>query len=153
MKTIVLTDIEREELGFTHKLVLTAADVLDKTSGTAFAVFPKLAGADTMPAGLLVKAAAIRLITACSKSTGTLTAATLSIGDGGSGTRYINAFDVLAGVASSHVQSGVPYAMTAADNIKATLTITGTATMAQLTNLEAHVYLSILDLNEFDKLK
>jgi hypothetical protein len=149
MKTIALTPQERL-LGFTHKLILKAADLLDKTSGTAFAIFPGLASAVTFPAGTQIRKCAAQLITACDKSAGTLTGLTMDLGDGGDPNRALDAFDLLAGTFLNQPTT-IPYTYTAADTFDATVTKTGTATMAQLTSLEVHIYLDVVYIPDLNK--
>jgi len=139
----------RAQLQFSHILRLTAADLAQLTSGTAQAVVPNnaLGGANTIPAGTVVTKAVANVVTAFTSSGGAITTLTLSLGDGGSATRFVNAVDLkTAGWSTTVVGAAYNYAV--ADTIDATPTIVG-QTMASINAGQVDIYLALHDISGF----
>ena len=139
---------EIAKTGCTHKLVLKYSDVLTKTSGTAFAIFPEPSGTTTSPAGTLIDRVIIRCDTTWA-GTGPLSALTCSIGDGSSATRWVNAQDVFTAgvyvpVTPTVISSGVM--TSAADTVDMVLTATG----GTLANLTAGQFTVFARISNFD---
>ena len=158
MKLIPLPSETQLRTGKTHKLIIDYRDINGTsattmagqsqtfsapwTSGTAQAVVPPNAlgvATVTLPAGTQVEGSSLVNVTTAFAGPST-TVLTLSIGDGGSATRYVNAIDLLtAGYKAGAVAN---YNYVAADTIDAVATITG-GTIGGLTAGEVEVLLSI----------
>jgi hypothetical protein len=150
MQIIPLTTLESANMGFTHKVVLTFADINLLTSATAASVYPTFNTATTFAAGLYVRDAASRVVTAFTSSGGAITSLTFSIGDGNSGTAYINAQDLKTTGFTAGFNATKPAIYSAADTLDVTATISG-QTMASLNAGEVHLYLALTDLSRLDK--
>ena len=83
MRISSLTGLEAAESGFTHKMVLTYADLVLLTSGTAYSIYPAY-NATTTNANMLVKDCQVYVKTAF-VGTGTLL---LAVGDGSTAAAY-----------------------------------------------------------------
>jgi len=128
--------------GFTHRLRLTHADVIALTKATAYAIFPVLLGAATFPAGTRILDVAVDIHAAGVKSTETLT---LSIGDGSSATRFVNAVNLKS--ATRYQGGAMPYVYTSADTLDMTIGTDGT----DLTNTTALVVDILLNIETIAK--
>lgn len=147
MKTIPLPLETRAMLGYNRKIILTYLDLLAWTSGTAQAVVPENAvgaSAITMLANTLVGKFTARVTTAFASSGGAITTLTLSLGDGGSATRFLNALDLKT--AGCTLGTTADYLYTAADTIDAVATIVG-QTMASLNAGSVEIYFNEQDIN------
>jgi hypothetical protein len=129
----------------THKIVLTYADLIARTSGTAFTIYPGLNSALNLPKGFVVRAVYSDIVTAAVSSGGAITSLSLSIGDTASATKYVNATDCKTVDTFTVYQTGFAHT-NATDNIKAVATIVG-QTLASLTALEVHIWFDMIDLN------
>ena len=141
---IIPLPFEQRVAGFTHILRLGAADLAALTSGTAQAVIPNNDAAvfNTFVAGLHVSKVVPRVVTAFTSSGGAITTLTLSLGDGGSGIRFVNAQDgktIAWGVSYTS-----KYVYTVADTIDFTATIVG-QTMASINAGQVDFYLQLED--------
>lgn len=145
MQIIPLGDAEATFRRATHKVVLTFADLLARTSGTAFTIYPGLISALNLPKGFLVRAVYFDVVTAAVSSGGAITSLSLSIGDTASATKYVNAADLKTVDTFTAYQTGFVHT-NATDNIKAVATIVG-QTLASLTALEVHMWFDMIDLN------
>ncbi len=165
MKLIPLPSETQLRTGKTHKLIIDYRDINGTsattmtgqsqtfsaawTSGTAQAVIPPQAlGASsiTIPAGSQVAGSCVaNVTTAFASSGGAITSLTLSLGDGGSATRYLNAADLKT---AGYVTGGTTgYLYTAADTIDAVATISG-QTIASLNAGEIEILLEIRPVND-----
>lgn len=134
-------------MGFNRKLVLTYADLLTWTSATAQAVVPQnalAASSVTMLANTRVSNFLTRVTTAFTSSGGAITTLTLSLGDGGSATRFVNAVDLKT--AGCTLGTTTQYLYTAADTIDAVATISG-QTMASINAGSVEIYFNEIDVN------
>lgn len=158
MKLIPLPLETQARTGKTHKLIIdyrdlngTSATLMQGqsvgfsaawTSGTAQAVIPPNtlgAATITLPIGTQVEGTTLVNVTTLFAGPST-TALTLSVGDGGSATRYANAVDL---VTAGYKTGGVAnYAYLAADTIDAVATITG-GTVGGLTAGEVEILMAI----------
>lgn len=139
--------------GFTHKIELTFADLVGKTSGTAFPIFPGTTLAQTYPIGTVIHRCAVKLVTLF-VSAGS-TEIDLIIGDGVDPDRLLVSSSV-GGSATPPVAgtwyinpTTIPFAFTAADTLDAVLTFTG-GTAAASTAGKIYIYLAIANLNDLD---
>lgn len=145
MQIIPLTGPEAVFRRATHKIVLTFADFLARTSGTAFTIYPGLLSTTNLPKGFVVRNVYSDVVTAAVSSGGAITSLSLSIGDTASATKYVNATDCKVADTFTAYQTGFAHT-NATDNIKAVATIVG-QTLASLTALEVHLWLDMIDLN------
>jgi hypothetical protein len=142
----------RELLGFTHKAIITFAD-MTAAATTTLNLFPTVANT-TMPVGRVVTKTGYQLVTPFTG--GGLTAVALDVGDVGTVNRYIaNAnTDLFTGLATNtknNVVSTTSYAYAGADaaaNAQITAKFTGTnGNLNLLTAGQVEVYLRIEDWN------
>lgn len=137
MATIVsLTQEEAASSGYTHKVIVKAADIAALTSGTAYSLYPGYAGSTTNT-NLLVKGCDVFIKTAFS-GTGTLVAV---IGDGTTANAYCvsTTWKTAGWIAGALTTSAVP----AGDIIK--FTPTAGTDITTFTAGEAHIFLTIVD--------
>jgi hypothetical protein len=147
MRIIPLPLETQAQMGFNRKLVLTYLDLLAWTSGTAQAVVPQNAlGASSINnlANSRVSDFLTRVITPFTSSGGAITSLTLSLGDGGSATRFVNAVDLKT--AACVLGTTTQYLYTSADTIDAVATISG-QTMASLNAGAVEIYFREVDVN------
>lgn len=134
--------------GFNRKLILTYLDLLAWTSGTGQAVVPEGnalgAATITMLANTRVGRFLTRVTTAFTSSGGAITTLTLSLGDGGSATRFVNAVDLKT--AACVLGTTADFLYTAADTLDAVATIVG-QTLASLNAGQVEIYFSEVDVN------
>lgn len=135
MTIIPLSAEEHRGLGFTHKLVLTAADIIDKTSGTAFAVF-------SAAAGDYVRSVALRISDAFTFAAGTCA---IEVGDGGDAARFIASKDLKTLGWAGQVQAKVPHVYAAADTIDVEVTV-GAGDIADVADGQVEIFLEVLPL-------
>jgi hypothetical protein len=118
-----------------RKLVLDYSYLATLTSGTPQAVVPTNAlGASAIlnPAVCIIGRMIYKVVTPFTSSGGAITTFTLSFGDGGSGTRFLNAIDLkTAAVGVYGAQTNGIFLYTVADTLDITATIAG-QTMASL---------------------
>lgn len=145
-----MTGNEATMTGFTHKIILLAADLAALTDNTAASVYPTFNGSTTFAAGLYVRDAASRVVTAFTSSGGAITTFSFSVGDGSSGTAYINAQDLKTAGYTAGFNATKPAIYSAADTLDVTADIAG-QTMASLNAGEVHLYLSLVELSKLDK--
>jgi hypothetical protein len=148
---IKLSAEETRQHRFTHKQVLTYADVTGKTSGTAFDIYPSL-GTTTFPVGTKVNEVALRLKTLFVSAS--MTECDITIGDGGDADRFLNSSSIggtntppTAGVWYISDMAKTPYVFTAADTIEAVITVTG-GSLATLTAGEIEIYYNLSDVSK-----
>lgn len=153
MKTLALSNEERALTGFTHKAIITYADLvaLGAVTSGAIAIF-------AYTAGMLFKSAAYKLVTAFDG--GATSALTLDVGWNGASTDdddgLLNGYEVHKdasevlyadgnGAAFATLRTG--YAALDAGNIEATFAATG-ANLDVLDAGEIHIYLGVVDLTK-----
>lgn len=150
MKVITLPLETRAATGFTHKVVITYADLTDTADVTkSIAILP---ASGTWRAGTVIKDCAIRLKTAFDG--GATSAMTLQVGETDTD-RYLPATQVhvdsteILYFQTANVTDTLPYATLAADTIDALFTATG-ANLTALTTGEVHIYLAVYNLQDLD---
>ena len=148
MKIIPLNNEEATRSGFTHKFIIPYTDLNDKTSGTAFVIYPSLAGSATgLTAGFRVGDLAYNVATAFTLSGGgTLV---FSCGDAGDAARYVAAStDLLTAGYGESALTKKPYTLPAAASIRLTVTV-ATSTMAQISAGSLEIYANITNLAQY----
>ena len=145
-KWVTLAPDYQENRGLTHKLILTYADVVLMTSGTAYSIIPNssramvtAAAATTLPAGTMVKQAYGKITTAF-VGTGTLVAI---LGDGGDTDRLIASQDLKTAAFMPPRLALLPNMFTAADTID--ITVTAGTDITTFTAGEVEFYFEIFD--------
>lgn len=160
MKIIPLPLETQARLGFNTKVILDYTDLSGTgvaggnnpypftspwTSGTAQAVIPPNAlGASsvTFPAGTRVAGnALVRVVTAFASSVGAITTLTLSLGDGGSATRFVSGVDLKTAGYKAGTETGLLYVT--ADTLDAVATISG-QTMASLNAGQVEILCNVI---------
>jgi hypothetical protein len=143
MKVIALPVETQARLNFNTKIIIDYTDLQAWTSGTAQALLPQnTVGSDAIkfPAGYqLAPGIVANVITAFTSSGGAITSLGLSVGDGGSATRYLNAVDLKS---TGYTGGTVGYTYTAADTVDGTATIVG-QTMASLNAGQVEIYCNL----------
>lgn len=146
---IALAQAYEQSRGLTHKLILTSADLILLTSGSAYSIFPNssralvlAASATTLPAGTLVKQAYGRVITAFASTANTITLVAI-LGDGNNTARYL-ASTTLKTVAYLAPTLLNPLLYTVADTIDLIFTA-GVEAITLLTAGEVEFYFEIFD--------
>lgn len=127
--------------GFTHKVLLTVADLTAKTGTSGYVnIFPDSGAADSE---LLVQSAAIKVVTPFGGSAATLTCA---IGDSGSATKALAASDVKAAAKTIYAvrPATLPATVTATSAIRATFTA-GSGNISDFTAGAIAIYLQLAD--------
>jgi len=89
MKIIPLGTEARANLGFSHKVIITYADLTSAAANQTLTFLPDATTPGQLPAGFAVMRSGYRLITPFTGST--ISAATLDLGDKASASRYIAA--------------------------------------------------------------
>src|SRR4051812_7636136 len=85
MRVLPLSTLERQQGGFTHKIIITEADLTVTATATGQTLTIM-----TMGAGTLVRGAAMRLVTPFQDSADAASIlTTIALGDAGSTTRYL----------------------------------------------------------------
>lgn len=142
---IPLVALEAANSGFTHKVIIKAADMAALTSATAYSIYPGYNGSSTQ-ANLLVKDCAVFVKTAFNafQSDGT-TAVTLAItvGDGSTANAFIASTSIkTAGwIKGAQTTSLIP----ASDIIKFTPTFGASGDPTKTSAGEMHIFLQIVD--------
>lgn len=147
MKEIPLTTIERQQGGFTHKFVLNEADLTITTAATGQAITLK-----TLPIGTYVGACAIKLPTPFAQAGDAANnTTTMSLGDGGSATRYAASIELNGNGVSIAYKEGTNtrLAYTSAGALIATFGATASGkNLAALDSGEVHILATIVDLTQ-----
>ena len=160
MKVIPLPFETQARLGYNTKIILDYTDLSGTgvaggnnsnpftspwTSGAAQAILPPNAlGASsvTIPAGTRMAGnACVRVVTAFTSSGGAITTLTLSVGDGGGSTRFVNAADLKTTGYKVGAETGLLYLV--ADTIDAVATISG-QTMASLNAGQVEILCNVI---------
>ena len=166
MKIIPLPFETQARLGFNTKLILDYTDLSGTgvlgngnsnpfttawTSGTAQAVIPPNTlgvATVTFPAGTRIAGnMCIRVVTAFASSGGAITTLTLSLGDGGSSTRFVNAQDLKTAGYKVGAETGLLYLV--ADTLDAVATITG-QTMASLNAGQVEILCNVIPVSDLE---
>lgn len=133
--------------GFTHKAVIKAADVVGLTKATAYALFPTYRGTPTFPAGTIVEKIHVNVNTVGTNGANTLT---LSVGDGGSATRFVNAIDLKTVTQSVGASiSACPYVYTSADTIDFQIG-TDASDLTAVGALDMEIYIRLIDCTKLE---
>jgi hypothetical protein len=146
MQIIPLVLEEAAYSGFTHKLVLTSADIILLTSGTAASIYPTFNTAVQFPAGTYIFDAVAVVKTAFAGQAGTLTFGVTDTATNAiiaSGTSLITA----GYVASYNLTK--PQLETAAAQLL--ITVTSQNAIAGWTAGELHIYVALADLATLDR--
>jgi len=122
--------------GWTHKVVLKAADVVALTKATQYSIFPALKASATFAAGTRLVDCLLNVTTA-GVNGNTLT---LSLGDSGSATRFLSAKDLKT--ATRYQGTAMPYPYTSASHIDIQIDTAGTD-LTGVTALVAEIYLKL----------
>jgi hypothetical protein len=148
MKILTLPAETREQLGYTHKIVIDYTDLTALTSGSAYSIFPKWNNAATFPIGTQVADVAANVATAFTFAAGTLV---FKVGDGGDSARFIAASTDLktAGYVDGVITKR-PYTYIAADTIDITITC-GAGTPATIAAGSLEVYLRIREMDTLQR--
>jgi len=132
--------------GYTHKAIITAADL--QALATAV-VTSQVFNIATIPVGMVLSNPAAYVYVPFTFSDGTILVGTISVGDTGSGTAYLAASNVQGTGATSPVALGASYADTGSRVIKAysatntlqlTFTVTATKVLNTATAGEVHIF-------------
>jgi hypothetical protein len=158
-------------IGFTHKVIITSADLTAAAGSQTFTIFPDgsadgynqqtgLAMQDTtlnqLPAGFTVEKTQIRVVTPFTG--GAISAATVSVGDKASTARYIAAastdlFTAAGTNTKDNVASATTYAFTTTDvansnaALVAVIATTG-ANVSAATAGQLEIYFAVCDVSE-----
>ena len=130
---------------YTHKIVLTHADLTETATNTAQTI-PVL----SLAIGDVVSAAAYRLVTAFTDaSDAAFNVTSITVGDGGAVARYIPSKELnsngteIINWATSQATSTIPYAYLAADNVDVVFTSMAAKSLVDIDAGEVHIYLSV----------
>lgn len=142
MKVFELPAETKAATGYTHKVILTSADLTESTTNTAQTI--ELLD---VAAGDVVHTAAVRLVTAMADaSDSAYNTTTLVVGDGASSNRYVtsqelnvNGTEVLFKAATNTA----PHAYTAADTVDAVFGSMTDKALADIDTGEVHVFLGV----------
>jgi hypothetical protein len=144
---IPLTTQEAGNSGFTHQIVLLAADVAAMTSATAVAIYPGY-GSSATKANLIVGDVAMYVKTAFNafQSDGTTAVTlTLSVGDGSTATLFTAATDIKT--AGPIINANTSMKVLAGNIIKITPTFGASGDPTKTSLGELRIYLQIVDLS------
>lgn len=148
MKLIPLPFETRALTGYTHKAIVTHADLVTYSGGSTTSVVPLL----NARVGDVVEAAAYSLVTAFDFSDAGITSCTLAVGDDGSTGRFIDAketavdgSEVLYYAGNAVATPLMPYAYIVANSIDALFTVAngGSPLTSEATAGEVHIYLRV----------
>jgi len=147
MDTYTFRSNQEARRSFTHKFVITSADLTESTDNTAQDVTLL-----TVPANSLVLAAATYLKTPFQKTgTSAYNSNALIVGDADDTARLIASQQLIVNgtevLAKAQVQSKVPYAYEAATAIKANVASMAAYDLAELDAGELHIFLEVVDLD------
>lgn len=143
MKSVQLSVTDQLLHQATHKIIITHADLTDADTSQTIAIVPDTAKytSATVPAGTQVRLAKVQVVTAFSG--GSVSAATITIGDGGSATRFLASTDIFtAATWFANAAATSPYIYTTTDTIDAVFAST-TDNLVNLTAGEIHIYLEV----------
>lgn len=145
MKTFELPIETKASTGFTHKVIIVAADFTSATNTQTLSLLPVAPGA-------VISNAAHKLVTELVSSDGTLVSAAYSLGNTASAASVMSSTEVLGIHASTIAHKAMtvtaPVAITAADqSVVAAFTATAAKVLSTVTAGEIHVYLQVVDTN------
>jgi hypothetical protein len=151
MNLIPLPFETRALTGYTHKAIVTYADLVSFGGATDVATVPLL----TARVSDVVEKAAYRLVTPFDFSDGNIDSCTMAVGDDGSTGRFIDAQELAQDGTNILFYAGnavasplMPYAYIVANAIDAVFTISGGGTplMTETTSGEVEIFLAIANL-------
>jgi GTP cyclohydrolase III len=145
MKTFELPNNTKTGYGYTHKVVITAADLTSATNTQTLSLFP-------VKAGTIIRDAAHKLVTPLVSSDSTVAAVAYTLGNTASATSIMSSTETL-GAATEVVYKAMtvtaPVAIVAgSQSVVAAFTATAEKALNTVTAGEIHVYLTVADLNE-----
>ena len=156
MKIITLPAMTREQLGFTHKILVTYSDIAALAADSAtLQLFP--ASGATFPAGTVIGKCAINLTTAFNSSDAAINSLLCKIGDGGDDDRFMTSTELHADgteiLYKIFAGTTAPYAYLDADTVDAVFTVAGGASpLLSETNAGAlEIYLQVLTLDDLER--
>jgi hypothetical protein len=146
MQTFELPNNTKTGYGYTHKVVITAADLTSATNTQTLSLFP-------VKPGTIIKDAAHKLVTEFVSSDATLVSNAYSLGNTASATSIMSSTEVLGEHASTIAHKAstatAPVAITAAaQSIVAAFTATSDKALNTSTAGEIHLYLNVADTTE-----
>jgi hypothetical protein len=148
MKLIPLPFETRATTGYTHKAIVTFADLVAYSGGSTTSVVPLL----NARVGDVVEAAAFALVTAFDFSDTGIDSCTMAVGDDGSTGRFIDAQQLAVDGTEITYYAGnavatplMPYAYKVANAIDALFTVAtgGSPLTSEATVGEVHIYLRV----------
>jgi hypothetical protein len=143
MKVFELPANTKAATGFTHKVIVTKADLTDTDNVQALTLL-------AAPAGTVVTNAAHKLVTEFTH--GDMATLTYTLGNTASANSIMSATSVRTGatpISFKAMTATAPVAITAASqNIVAEFTGESAKNLSQLTAGEVHIYLAVSDLND-----
>jgi hypothetical protein len=146
MQIVPLVIEEAAYSGFTQKIILTAADIILLTSGTAASIFPDFNVATQFAAGTYITDLAINVKTAFTGQAGTLT---MALTDTAANALSAAGLSLTAAGWLASYNLTKPILETAVGQILATITSQNAIT--GWTAGEVHIYLALSDLNTLDR--
>jgi hypothetical protein len=146
MQIIPLTSNEASFGGFTHKVVLTYADIILLTSGTAASIYPAFNNALTFLAGTYIVDAVAIVKTAFTGQVGTLT---FGVTDTAANQLLASGLSLTVAGPVAAYNLTKPIVETAAGQVL--ITVTSQNAIAGWTAGELHIYLNLVDLNTLDR--
>lgn len=148
MKIHRLSEQEERHHGFTHKIVVTHADVTGTGATKTLPIFPV---SGNVAVGTVVWDAAFRLVTAFDASgNASLTSLTMTVGDDGDVDRFLVSREIhIDGTEIKYdvsAPSTTPYVYTTANAIDAAFTGSASQALDDLDSGEIEIFLKITDL-------
>jgi hypothetical protein len=134
--------------GFTHKAVIKAADITGLTKATGYGLFPAYRNtAITFPAGSIVEKIHVNVNTVGTNGANTLT---LSVGDGNSATRFVNALDLKTVTQSVGASiAACPFVYSTADSIDFQIG-TDASDLTAVGALDMEIYIRVINCTELE---
>jgi hypothetical protein len=146
MKVFELPNNTKTGYGYTHKVVITAADLTASGNTQTLSLFP-------VKPGTIIKDAAHKLVTEFVSSDATLVSNAYSLGNTAAATSIMSSTEVLGVHASTIAYKAstatAPVAIAATgQSIVAAFTATSAKALNTSTAGEIHIYLNVADVNE-----
>ena len=145
MKVFELPNNTKTGFGYTHKVVIEAADLTSATNTQTLSLFP-------VKPGTIIRDAAHKLVTPLVSSDGTVDAVAYTLGNTASATSIMSSTETLEAateVVYKAMTVTAPVAIVAASQfVVAAFTATAAKALNTVTAGEIHVYLTVADLNE-----
>lgn len=150
MKTLPLPAESVALTGYSHKVIIEAADVAALATDTA--ALPIIPASGTFAAGLVCERVALKVVTPFEFSDGDINSLLAEVGDGGDTDRLCAQTETFSGSEVPFFASATNYAYAAADSIDVTFTAAGGLgpLLSACTVGELEVYLKLVNLNELE---